>query len=93
MSQVHILEVMQPHSQGSLLPMSMGRRENLGTRLGEIPVGGREGAFCQQKSSISLPCLSQGVPYFMTMILKKDHITKVMRYNLEKTLSFKYIRY
>ena len=29
----------------------------------------------------------------MTMILKKDHITKVMRYNLEKTLSFKYISY
>ena len=64
-----------------------------------IPVGGREGSlkgnlgrpvaspFLRKKSSISLPCLSQGVPYFMTMILKKDHTTKVMGNNLKKTLS------
>ena len=76
---VHWLSIRVVH----LLLISTSRRKNLGTSRG-IPVGrggGKEHSretwidqlspFLRPKSSISLPCLSQGVPHFMTMILKK----------------------
>ena len=78
---VHLLSIRVVH----LLLISTSRRKNLGTSRG-IPVGRGGGGgtehsrenwvdqlspFLRQKWSISLPCLSQGVPHFMTMILKR----------------------